>query len=140
MIMEHSDNWNSNNAFGIICNNLSDKIQITDHNQGYNVSNSVASVNNNNWHLFTATTDRSLNAADQNLIYIDDNAANKVNVTNLTNDNSGNFTSHKLYISARAGSSLYFNGAIAQVLIYNRVLTATEIEQNYNVVKLKYGL
>jgi surface protein len=140
MIMEHSDNWNSNNAFGIICNNLSDKIQITDHNQGYNVSNSVASVNNNNWHLFTATTDRSLNAADQNLIYIDDNAANKVNVTNLTNDNSGNFTSHKLYISARAGSSLYFNGAIAQVLIYNRVLTAAEIEQNYNVVKLKYGL
>ena len=139
MIMEHSVNWNSNNAFGIISNNLSDKIQITDHNQGYNVSNSVASINDNNWHLFTATTDRSLNATDQNLIYIDDNAANKVNVTNLTNDNSGNFASHKLYLSSRGGTAHYFNGAIAQVLIYNRVLTAAEIQQNFNVVKLKYG-
>ena len=140
MIMEHSVNWNSNNAFGIISNNLSDKIQITDHNQGYNVSNSVASINDNNWHLFTATTDRSLNATDQNLIYIDDNAANKVNVTNLTNDNSGNFASHKLYLSSRGGTAHYFNGAIAQVLIYNRVLTAAEIQENFNVVKLKYGL
>lgn len=140
MVMEHSTNWNSYNAFGIICNNISNKIQITDHNQGYNVSNSVASINNNNWHLFTATTDRSLNAADQNLIYIDGNTANKVNVAHLIDDNSGNFTSHKLYISTRAGSSLYFNGTIAQVLIYNRVLTAAEIEKNYNAIKLKYGL
>lgn len=140
MVMEHSTNWNSYNAFGIISNNTSNKIQITDHNQGYNVSNSVASINNNNWHLFTATTDRSLNAADQNLIYIDGNTANKVNVAHLINDNNGNFTSHKLYISTRAGSSLYFNGTIAQVLIYNRVLTAAEIEENYNAIKLKYGL
>ncbi len=140
MVMEHSTDWNSYNAFGIISNNLSNKMQITDHNQGYNVSNSVASINNNNWHLFTATTDRSLNAADQNLIYIDGNTANKVNVANLINDNNGNFTSHKLYISTRAGSSLYFNGTIAQVLIYNRVLTAAEIEKNYNAIKLKYGL
>ena len=140
MVMEHSTNWNSYNAFGIISNNTKNKIQITDHNQGYNVSNSVASINNNNWNLFTATTDRSLNAADQNLIYIDGNTANKVNVANLINDNNGNFTSHKLYISTRAGSSLYFNGTIAQVLIYNRVLTAAEIEENYNAIKLKYGL
>jgi surface protein len=140
MVMEHSTDWNSYNAFGIISNNLSNKMQITDHNQGYNVSNSVASINNNNWHLFTATTDRSLNAADQNLIYIDGNTANKVNVANLINDNNGNFTSHKLYISTRAGSSLYFNGTIAQVLIYNRVLTVAEIEENYNAIKLKYGL
>ena len=69
-----------------------------------------------------------------------ENTANKVNVAHLINDNNGNFTSHKLYISTRAGSSLYFNGTIAQVLIYNRVLTAAEIEENYNAIKLKYGL
>jgi hypothetical protein len=138
MIMEHSVDWNTNNSFGIISKN--NKMQITDHNQSYNVSNSVDSINDNNWHLLSATTDRSLSAADQNLIYIDGKAANKVNVANLSNDNSGNFTSHKLYISSRAGSSYFFNGAIAQVLIYNRVLTAAEIQQNYNAVKLKYGL
>jgi hypothetical protein len=137
MVMEHSVNWNSNNAFGVVSDNS--KIQFTDHNQSYNVSNSVVSINDNNWHLFTATTDRSLNATDQNLIYIDGNTANKVNVANLINDNSGNFTSHKLYVSARAGTSYFFNGAIAKVLIYNRVLTAAEIQQNYNSVKLRYG-
>jgi len=140
MVMEHSVNWNSNNSFGIISNNLNTKMQFTDHNQGYNISNSVVSINDNNWRLLSATTNRSLNASDQNLIYIDDNAANKVNVTNLTNDNSGNFTSHKLYISARAGSVNFFNGTISQVLIYDRVLTAEEIQQNYNAVKLRYGL
>ena len=142
IIMEHSVDWNSNNSFGIISNYPypSTKIQFTDHNQNYNVSSSVDSINDNNWHLFSVTTDRSLGATDQNLIYIDGKAANKVNVSNLSNDNSGNFTSHKLYLSSRAGSANFFNGSIGQVLIYNRVLTAAEIQQNFNAVKLKYGL
>jgi hypothetical protein len=50
-------------------------------------------------------------------LVIGGNTANKVNVTNLTNDNSGNFTSHKLPLSSRAGSGIFFNGTIAQVLI-----------------------
>jgi hypothetical protein len=138
MIMEHSIDWNSNNAFGVIQN--SDKIQFTDKNQGYNVRNSIAAINDNNWHLFSATTDRSLNATDQTLIYIDNNAPSSAIVPTLANDNSGNYTSHKLYIGSRAGSSYRFNGTIAQVLIYNRVLTAAEIQQNYNATKLRYGM
>lgn len=138
MIMEHSINWNSNNAYGVFINN--NKMQFTDHNQGYNVRNSVATINDNNWHLLSATTDRSLSATDQTRIYIDGNSANSVNVPNLVNDNSGNFTSHKLYISSRAGLNYFFNGTIAQVLIYNRVLTTEEIQQNYNATKSRYGL
>lgn len=138
MIMEHSINWNSNNAFGVIQN--SNKIQFTDKNQGYNTYNSVATINDNNWHLLSASTDRSLGANDQTLIYIDGNDPNSVNVPGLNSDNNGNFTSHKLYLGARAGSSYYFNGTIAQALIYNRVLTAEEIQQNYSVLKMRYGL
>lgn len=145
IIMEHSVDWNINNAFGILHNNSSTKTQFTDHNngskQGYNISNSGVFINDNNWHLFSATTDRSLNASNQNLIYIDDNAANQtIFNSNYLNDNSGNFGSHKLYLSGRAGSAMFFNGSVAQVLIYNRVLTAAEIQQNFNAVKLKYGL
>jgi hypothetical protein len=34
----------------------------------------------------------------------------------------------------------YFNGNISQVQIYNRALTAQEIQQNYNATKGRYGL
>ena len=36
--------------------------------------------------------------------------------------------------------SSYFNGNIAQVQIYNRALSATEIFQNYNATKSRFGL
>ena len=32
------------------------------------------------------------------------------------------------------------NGKIFRVLIYNRVLTDAEIEQNYNALKSRFGL
>ena len=140
MVLEHSVNWNHHNSFGVVLNNQNNKIQTVDHNQKYNVSNSAVSINNDNWSLFSTTIDRSLGAADQNLIYINGDTANKVNVSNLLFDNSLNFDSHKLYLSSRGGIAYYFNCAIAQVLIYNRVLTAAEILQNFNVVRLKYGL
>jgi Concanavalin A-like lectin/glucanases superfamily len=38
------------------------------------------------------------------------------------------------------GSATYFDGRIPQVSIYNRALTATEISQNYNALRGRYGL
>jgi hypothetical protein len=52
------------------------------------VRNSVAAINDNNWHLFSATTDRSLNATNQTLIHIDGDAPSSVIVPDLANDNS----------------------------------------------------
>jgi hypothetical protein len=34
----------------------------------------------------------------------------------------------------------YFNGNIASVVYYDRALSATEILQNYNVTKTRFGL
>ena len=39
-----------------------------------------------------------------------------------------------------AGGSSYFDGGIAQVVAYNRILTANEILQNYNTTKGRFGL
>jgi surface protein len=139
MIIEHSVNFNVNNSVGMVA--IGNKMEFTDANPpGYNIYGSVSTINNNNWHLLSATTDRSLGATDQTTIYIDNNAPNKVNVRGFNNNNSGNFTNHKLYISSRAGANLFFNGGIAQVLVYNRALTAAEIQQNYNAIKSRYGL
>jgi hypothetical protein len=137
MIMEHSVNWNSNNSFGTLATS-SDKMQFTDHNQGYNVLNTTESITDNNWHLISITSDRSLGATNQSLIYIDGNASSVENPYLI--DNSGNYADVPLYLSSRAGTNYFFNGNIAQVLIYKRVLTAEEIQQNFNAVKLKYGL
>jgi hypothetical protein len=139
MIMEHSVNWNSNNSFGTITTNTG-KMQFTDHNQGYNVSNTTITITDNNWHLLSATSDRSLGAINQNAIYIDGNLSSVTNTAGLLTDNSGNYANLPLYLASRAGTNYFFNGNIAQILIYKRVLTALEIQQNFNAVKLKYGL
>jgi len=39
-----------------------------------------------------------------------------------------------------APSSQFFNGRIANMQIYNRALSATEITQNYNAIKTRFGL
>jgi len=38
------------------------------------------------------------------------------------------------------GNEYYFTGRVANVQIYNRALTATEISQNYNALKGRFGL
>lgn len=61
----------------------------------------------------------------------------------LTNTNT--FTQTPTYLkSLRIGSSddegYYFNGNIASSKVYNRALSASEVLQNYNVTKARFGL
>ncbi len=42
--------------------------------------------------------------------------------------------------SAYLGGSYDFNGSIGEVMIYHKVLSPSEIMQNYNVTKSRYGL
>lgn len=46
----------------------------------------------------------------------------------------------QVYVGARAGSTYFFNGEIPNVSIYNRALTSSEIKQNYNALKGRFGL
>ncbi|SFZ93257.1 Concanavalin A-like lectin/glucanases superfamily protein [Flaviramulus basaltis] len=138
MILEHSTDWNSNNAFGVLSGQPSGKMQFTDHNQGYNAPHSTNTLNDNNWHFFSVTVDRSQAANNQSLIYVD-GVLNHTQ-TSLNTDTSGNYSSLPLFIGSRAGINYFFNGNIAQVLIYKRALTAAEVQQNFNMAKSRYGL
>jgi hypothetical protein len=51
-----------------------------------------------------------------------------------------NTTNQPLEISRRGELNSYANVDTAQVSIYNRALTASEIQQNYNATKGRYGL
>jgi hypothetical protein len=63
------------------------------------------------------------------------------NVVDISSKSSTNLqTSFNLRVSSRDAGGGWFNGNIAQVLIYNRALTAQEIQQNYKAIKGRYNL
>ena len=57
-----------------------------------------------------------------------------------TNSNtSGPGGTTGVYIASYSGGN-YFDGDIAQAIIYDRVLTATEVQQNFNAFRGRFGL
>jgi len=55
--------------------------------------------------------------------------------------NSGQSSTEKLYWGRYHGGNGYaLNGAIYTTKIYNRALSSTEILQNYNATKTRFGL
>ena len=96
---------------------------------GATSSNSNSSSWNNNWYNVTATS----NGTIVNM-YI-----NGVLQTVTGNATGKNFfySTNPVTISKSSGG---FKGSIASVNIYNRALTSTEITQNYNFLKSRYGL
>jgi hypothetical protein len=48
-------------------------------------------------------------------------------------------TNASYYIGRWNMNSYYFHGYIAQVAVYNRALTAAEVDQNYNSLKGRFG-
>jgi hypothetical protein len=89
------------------------------------VSNRV--VDDGNWHYgvftFNGTT---------GIMYVDGTTAGSS--TGYFNSNS-----YTNYVGRRAAGQ-YFSGSIANVGIYNRAISATEILQNYNTLKGRFNL
>lgn len=58
-----------------------------------------------------------------------------------TNARTGTITAGAKNIGSNSGgSSEYFNGTIATVRVYNRALSAAEVQQNFNAHRGRYGL
>jgi len=49
-------------------------------------------------------------------------------------------SSQNLWIGARGNGNNFYNGFISNASIYNRALTASEIQQNFNALRGRYGL
>ena len=45
-----------------------------------------------------------------------------------------------LFVGSRAGSSLFYSGRINQPMMYNRALSAAEIQQNFNAIRGRFGI
>jgi hypothetical protein len=90
-------------------------------------------ISQNNWYNITYV--KQNNATIGGSIYLNGILITPIVTTayNITNNNDVK--------TIGFGQSLtqYFNGNIAQVSIYNRALTASEIQQNFNATRSRYG-
>lgn len=95
--------------------------------------------NNGVWHNIVATFTTSTSVVANNTItmYVDGVSSNSTLTQLLT---YGGNTSENIKIGRRTVSSVdAYNGNIAIVQIYNRLLSANEVLQNYNATKSRFG-
>lgn len=97
-----------------------------------------SSINVNTWYLHTMTYSSSANFMRLYINNIESASGGSVSGTyqqvpsNITIASNGN--------PRGSGTSSHLNGNIGQVNIYNRALTALEVQQNFNALKTRYGL
>jgi hypothetical protein len=88
-------------------------------------------ISNNTWHNVTLVLD------NQVTLYIDG-----VSSTNRTQDSSGNYSTvnNEFSIGSIDDSNYDYIGSLSTVILYNRALSASEVTQNYNRLKGRFGL
>jgi hypothetical protein len=130
----------SNSGFrGIIAKQLAWSIFVYNNNLitydwgNGSIRNTSINVGNNSWNHVAMTFTQTIgNPSNNAIIYL-----NGIAVLTTTVKNSGQ-TQNVLIGEANAGQ--FFTGKISQASIYNRVLTAEEILQNFNSLKSRFGL
>jgi len=114
-------------------------------NAGYNIHGySKTAVNDLEWHYWCCILDKSITGTNpiESRLFID---ATERQVTtfvdaSLRQNNTNNFGNLPFYIGGRSGSSFNSSPYIGNFQIYNRVLSATEIKQNFEATRGRYGI
>jgi hypothetical protein len=88
-------------------------------------------INDNIWRLATVVGDGA-----SIRLYLNNNTTPEI----TQSATSASVTSIPSIGKVGEGSSFYYSGNIAQVQIYNRALTTTEINQNFNALRWRFGL
>ena len=106
-------------------------------------SNKLYAGHNGNWSTVTGGTTLSLSTWYHGAVTYS-NSTGWILYLNGTQDgtsvNTTTFTGNQEISIGSYGAGNNFTGRIASVQVYNRVLSATEIVQNYNATKRRYGL
>ena len=87
------------------------------------------SFNFNTWHNITA-----VNASNKKSIYVNGSLVASIF------DNSSYEPVNNFVIGSNSGNVEFLLGKVAGVIAYNRALTASEIYQNYDAMRTRYGL
>ena len=150
IIFEHSSNWNTNSAgFGLAVNAsgcLYDATYMhTNHKDGSDARNYLFtsgaswSCHTNVFSRVSDPTGRLAYVNGQLVPFISTNSCGGGWSTSTATGNTTAFRNDNMFLMSRAGQS-FVNGNIGLIRIYGRKLTATEILQNYNATKSRFGL
>ena len=102
---------------------------------GQNADLHAVSYSANVWYNWTITVDTTL-SSNKIKIYVNGVLSTQGNPTSTLNAGAdGARVGNKL-----SNSTENFNGKIALVRVYNKVLTAAEVAQNYNAQKSRFGI
>ena len=126
VLMEYSSVWSSNNAFSLFMQ--SGTLYTGQANGGLNRKN-ITGVDDGTWNNIIVIFDRNESGADQTKLYINGVSGG---VSDLTDTLSGVFGNYNMYIGARSGNSLNYDGKTDQTAIWGRAITSDEIDAVYN--------
>jgi PKD repeat protein len=83
----------------------------------------------NSWHHYAIVLDSGAGILNQIIVYVD---GKSVSLTKgAIGLGAGNFASSTLYFMSRGGSSLFGQGTLDELAIYNQALTATQVTQHF---------
>jgi hypothetical protein len=94
------------------------------------VSSVQAGASDTNWRIYAATGDYS---GDSWSMYVN-------GVLNVSPNSNGSAGPNGFAIGSIGGGGEFSNSHISNLLVYNRVLTATEVSQNFNALRGRYGI
>ena len=102
-------------------------------NNANDENNNGPTINDGNWHHVAAVFNRGGNI----IFYKDGVATTGVSMASVTGETGT--PSPYAAIGKRPNSTQYYDGKMANVLIYNKALTAAEVLQNYNSTKSRFS-
>jgi hypothetical protein len=94
------------------------------------VSSVGAGTGNTNWRIYAATGNYS---GDSWSMYVNGQL-------NVSPNNGGSAGPNGFAIGSYAGSGEFSNSQISNLLIYNRVLSAAEVSQNFNALRGRFSI
>ena len=95
-------------------------------------------INDNTWHHITQVANRTSTM----ILYVDGKPENSINISagSAVNLNLSDPFYLATYPNAAGTPASFLNGSIASAQYYNRALSDTEVAQNYNALKSRFGL
>jgi hypothetical protein len=148
LVFEHSANFNVGSGGFLLSymdTSLSQDNQVFLANRGtggYNIGVWDKSLLNDlNWEISACVFDRDQPLVE-NLFYLQGSQVSAISnpYPGYTGNNTNNYPNDYFYIGSRGGTGTFANMNVSAVFVYNRVLTADEIAQNYNAHKSRFGL
>ena len=102
--------------------------------------NAGTSLIDGNWHMATIVYDRAAQLGSYDLYgYVDGELLNAISINNGASANIA-FTATNLPGVGYRGCCDVFAGYIAQLSAYNKALTASEVKQNFNALRGRFGI